>query len=67
MKTAGIAIDSWKLEIFKRHLGDAGYAYEQTPLPGNCLLLRVTTENIEALQAVVQAANLEATQKGKPQ
>lgn len=67
MKTAGIAIDDWKLEIFKRHLGEAGYGYEQRPLPGNCLLLRVTTENIEALQAVVQAANLEATRTGKPQ
>lgn len=27
MKTAAIALDAWKLAIFKRHLDTAGYAY----------------------------------------
>ena len=28
---AGIAIDAWKLTIFKKHLDDAGYEYTEHP------------------------------------
>lgn len=60
MKIA-IAIDPWKLEIFQRRLSQAGYAYEKGPgLTEESLHLYVTTENMEALEVVVRAANLEA-------
>lgn len=67
MKKAGIAIDEWKLPIFKRHLEQAGYTYENVgPLAPATLLLRVNTTNPVALLEVVKAANTEAAQTGAP-
>jgi hypothetical protein len=64
---AGIAIDTWKLPIFDRHLTKAGYAFKQGPgITADTLLLTVTTENIEALGFVVRAANTEAAMTGTP-
>ena len=60
MKTVGIAIDDWKLPVFKRHLDRAGYAYTEHPgLPKNTLLLKVKTEFVSDLQPVVEAAQKE--------
>lgn len=60
MKTAGIAIDKWKLPIFKRHLDDAGYSYTEHPgLTADTLLLKVKTEFVAPLQKVVEAAQQE--------
>lgn len=65
MKKAAIAIDEWKLPIFKRHLSQAGYAFEQcTGLTDGTLILTVKTENLEALAVVVKAANTEAARTG---
>lgn len=67
MSKAGIAIDDWKLPIFERHLGQAGYAFENAGrLTTGTLLLRVDTENIEALATVLKAANTEAAMTGAP-
>ena len=64
---AGIAIDAWKLSIFDRHLTSAGYAYTDGPgLTQDTRLLTVSTENVEALEVVVRAANTEARQTGAP-
>jgi hypothetical protein len=64
---AGIAIDRWKQPIFERHLSQSGYAFEnEGELPGDCLLLTIETENIEALGVVVMAANTEAERTGPP-
>lgn len=61
MKKAAIAIDDWKLPIFKRHLAGAGYTFKQGPgLTKTTLMLTVETNNVAALGAVVQAANNEA-------
>jgi len=58
---AGIAIDAWKLEIFERHLKQAGYSWVNAgPLVEGTTLLTVSTENATALAGVVQAANDEA-------
>ena len=58
---AGIVIDDWKLSIFERHLQQAGYAYEKSAgLTPDTLVLHVDTENLDALQRTVQAANTEA-------
>ena len=60
MKTVGIAIDDWKLPVFKRHLDRAGYAYTEHPgLTKNTLLLKVKTEFVSDLQPVVEAAQKE--------
>ena len=60
MKTAGIAIDDWKLATFKHHLEAAGYAYTEHPgVTANTLLLKVKTERIAPLQKVVEAAQRE--------
>lgn len=66
---AGIAIDSWKLPIFDRHLSQAGYAYEKEKGIGvatDILLLTVITENAVALEIVVRAANNECARTGAP-
>ena len=55
---AGIAIDSWKLPIFKRHLDAAGFTYTEHPgITADTLLLKVQTEWAHKLQPIVQAAN----------
>jgi hypothetical protein len=55
---AGIAIDDWKLPIFKRHLDAAGYSYTEHPgLTKDTLTLKVTCEWVHKLTPVVQAAN----------
>lgn len=64
---AGIVIDSWKIDIFRRNLKSSGYSFiEAGHLPEDCLLLTVTTDNVIALNEVVTAANLEAAKTGKP-
>lgn len=58
---AGIAIDTWKLPIFKRHLKEAGYEYEfGERITSNTRMLYVETDDIKALHKVVWAANIEA-------
>ncbi len=65
---AGIAIDTWKLPIFERHLTQAGYSFTNSGiLTKGVTLLKVTTENAIALQEVLKAANDEAAQKGNLQ
>lgn len=61
MKSAAIVIDAWKLSIFERHLQQGGYATKfQSQFPGEALMLKVDTANLEALAEVVKAANAEA-------
>jgi hypothetical protein len=69
---ACIAIDDWKLDIFKRHLNAVGYYYTIEPgftyysvntgLTHETLLLRVITEDEEELSVVVMAAQREAAE-----
>lgn len=67
MKQAGIAIDDWKLPIFERHLSQSGYTYNKSPgLSPGTLLLTVKTENLEALEVVVRAANTQAARTRAP-
>lgn len=60
MVKAGIAIDDWKLDIFRRHLVGAGYQFTEDKLMHNAILLTVKTEDTAALAVVVRAANEEA-------
>ncbi len=60
MKTAGVAIDKWKLAIFKRHLDAAGYSYTEHPgVTHDTLILKVKTDRVAPLQRVIEAAQLE--------
>lgn len=62
---AAIAIDDWKLPIFERHLTQAGYTWEQgRGLTENTMFLYVYTDNAQALETVVRAANTEAAKTG---
>jgi hypothetical protein len=64
---AAIAIDPWKLSIFERHLAQAGYSFENSGLlTKGALILKVNTENAEALHEVIRAANTEAAMTGAP-
>jgi hypothetical protein len=58
---AGIAIDEWKLPIFKRYLSGAEFEYTQTGgLAPGTLMLYVETLDLNRLARVVKAANAEA-------
>lgn len=60
MKTAGVAIDNWKLPIFKRHLDEAGYAYTEHPgLTKDTMILKVKCEFVSKLQPVIETAQKE--------
>lgn len=61
MTKAAIAIDTWKLSIFERHLTQSGYSFENAgSLTEGVLVLKVETTNLVALQEVVKAATAEA-------
>jgi hypothetical protein len=59
-KHAAVAIDDWKLPIFKKHLDAAGYKYDEpVPLTSGTLLLTVHYEWVHELTPVVEAAQRE--------
>lgn len=66
IKTVGIAIDKWKMPIFKRHLNQADYGYTEHPgVSPNTLLLKVRTPGVEGLAVIVRAANEECAKGPK--
>lgn len=62
----GIAIDSWKLTIFKRRLDAAGFAFQENPGVMGTLLLTVEVESKDKLLEVCKAANIEAARVNQP-
>ena len=64
MKVA-IAVDNWKLPIFRKQLTDAGYVYtDGGALTHDTTLLTVETDDITALGKVLVACQAEAA-RGK--
>jgi hypothetical protein len=62
---AGIYIDDYKLPVFERRLAESGYAWDKSPgITRDTLLLRVTTDNPQALAHVISEANAEASAIG---
>ena len=59
MKKVGIGIDKWKLEIFSRHLEEAGYSFACHEFTRDTYFLQVQTESISALAKVIGAADKE--------
>jgi hypothetical protein len=67
MGKAGIALDDWKLPVFRRRLKKAGYAYEDGGAPApNCTLLMVEYSDREALTAVIAECQAECALTGPP-
>ncbi len=64
MKTAGIAIDDWKLIIFKKHLERAGFLFtKHADLTVGTLILKVGYEKLHTLRAVVEEAEKECAKR----
>jgi len=61
MKTAAIAIDSWKLPVFTKMLKKAGYQFTKAKgLTDDTLFLKVETEDLEKLKDLVIRMNTAA-------
>ncbi len=57
---AGIAVDNWKLPVFRKLLEAAGYAYQDGgPLTGEATLLTVETTDVLALKGVIEKCQAE--------
>ena len=66
MLKAAVAIDRWKLDIFKRHLDGAGFSYTELPGPTpDTMFLKVETRTIPELQPIIEAAQTECAHAGK--
>ena len=60
---AGIAVDNWKLPVFRRRLTAAGYEYKDGgPLTSEATLLTVETSNMLALKKVIEECQAECRQ-----
>jgi ribosomal protein L10 len=52
---AGIAVDDWKLPVFRKRLTAAGFEYEDAgAFTGNTTLLTVKTDNMFTLKKVLE-------------
>lgn len=52
---AGIAVDDWKLPVFRKLLTEAGYEYTDAgPLTTDTTLLMVETSDVLALKRVIE-------------
>lgn len=52
---AGIAVDNWKLPVFRKRLAEAGYHYEDGgALTAEATILTVETSNMLALKKVIE-------------
>jgi ABC-type transport system substrate-binding protein len=57
---AGIAVDNWKLPVFRKRLEEAGYEYtDGGPLTGDTTILTVETSNMLALKTVLEECQAE--------
>lgn len=63
---AGIAVDDWKLPVFRKRLTEAGYTYEDAgPFTDGTTMLHVKTNNILALKKVLEACQAECRKMKK--
>jgi hypothetical protein len=62
-KKGAVAMDDWKLPIFKKHLDAAGYKYEEpVPFVNQTLILKVHYEWAHKLTPIIEAANRECAE-----
>lgn len=63
---AGIAVDNWKLPVFRKRLTEAGYVYKDAgALTHDTTLLQVETDDMIALTAVIAACQAECRKEAK--
>lgn len=61
---AGIAVDDWKLPVFRERLTQAGYEYtDGGALTADTTLLTVETNNMLALKKVIEKCQAECRRK----
>lgn len=64
---AAIAVDDWKLPVFRRRLTEAGFAYTDAGAgPGATTFLTVVTEDGDRLKRVLEACQAECKATGRP-
>lgn len=64
---AGIALDDWKLPVFRKRLSEARYTYEDAgSLTPGVTLLHVSTDDPAALAKVIIACQAECAKTGRP-
>lgn len=63
---AGIAVDNWKLPVFRKRLTDAGFEYKDAgALTHDTTLLQVETDDMIALKTVIERCQLECARGTK--
>lgn len=63
----GIAVDDWKLPIFRKRLTGAGYTYTDVGgLTHDTTVLTVETNDVLKLKAVIERCQEECRRKGRP-
>lgn len=63
---AAIALDDWKLPVFRKRLTEAGYQYQDAgAFAGANTLLTVETDDFLALKKVIEACQTECRKMGK--
>lgn len=64
---AGIAVDNWKLPVFRKLLTEAGFQYTDAGgFTHDTTVLTVETDNILKLKKVLEQCQAECRKKGKP-
>lgn len=63
---ATIAVDNWKLPVFRRRLEAAGYKYEDAgPFTGDTTILTVETNDLLRLKRVLEECQAECRRRKK--
>lgn len=63
---AGIAVDNWKLPVFRRRLKEAGYEYtDGGALTGDITLLTVKTNDALRLKRVLEECQIECRERNQ--
>ncbi|MDH7638981.1 hypothetical protein [Sphingomonas oryzagri] len=61
---AGVAVDNWKLPVFRKRLTEAGYHYEDGgALTTEATLLTVETSNVLALKKGIERCQAECRKR----
>lgn len=64
MLKAAIAVDDWKLPVFRKRLSEAGYKYHDAGgFTGSTTILTVQTKDILALKTLLERCQAECLEK----
>ncbi len=65
---AGIAVDDWKLPVFRKRLTEAGFTYTDAGArTAGSTVLTVVTDDVLGLKRVVELCQRECKANGRPQ